>query len=307
MNLKWYEKAIVAIPKIVKVINIVTDTLITILRAVIISFAIPILCLALFVEQQRISHGISLFEENSMIASLGAWLLVLANLIFEIAINYIEQRAGWKLTPPAIFSIRSFMNKIAYWIGFSPTRGEQWKEKLQSPAHQWKSVLSLITKTILFLAIIGSLKDEFMNYKDVPWFEGLAKILFESDIETLGVILSGFLFAMAIVKISQELTHYITIRAVEFSYELEGIVNEVDPERIEEITQNIQNEQDRILEVYAEFIRVTPENVKHPVAMDSIIFDEFKYWDPKYKSYQNGSHNLEELEASLRRKIKARS
>src|SRR5687768_12328635 len=63
--------------KLLQAIEGSSEILFTLMRAVIVSFGVPIvLVLLLFVEQQRVAHGISLFEVNERLAQFGAWAMV---------------------------------------------------------------------------------------------------------------------------------------------------------------------------------------------------------------------------------------
>jgi hypothetical protein len=124
----------------------VGDILMTLTQTVIISLGVPlVLVLLLLVEQQRVVHGIMLFEADPVLAAFASWALVILNLVLEFMIHYIEHQAKYTVAASSRFSLRVWLQNARYFLGIDPN----WQSRPLSPAQRYKSILRLVTFTIL--------------------------------------------------------------------------------------------------------------------------------------------------------------
>jgi len=213
-ELTGLDALLVKIPAFVKVVQDMSDAIIVMVRMLII-FGIPVvLALALYVEAQRVFYGMKLFEVHDDLARIGAWFLVISNVLIELVIQYIYQREGYKPERRKKASLRLFFRRVGYWLGVG-----EWKPKEHSPARTFEEVLWLVTVGILLLAIGGSMTDALQQLQG-NWVQGFRSIATESTALEMVTWSSGFVFAVVVVKVSQALTSYVSVRAVEFGAEL---------------------------------------------------------------------------------------
>lgn len=191
---------------------IVGDWLMLGSQTVIVSFGVPlVLVLAVVVEQQRVKHGIELFEKDPALAALGSWVLVFINLVFEFQAHHIEHRAGYKTPEASEFSLRLVANRMVYIFGI----GKGWQERQQSPAKRYYSVGRIVTIAILTLALAGSMRDQIAMQDGKTWFDGAVSVLTDSSLEEMSIWAGGLLFAFAAVMSAQASSRYIATRVVE--------------------------------------------------------------------------------------------
>lgn len=178
-------------------------------------FVVIILCLVLFVEIQRVAHGIQLFEQSPKSAYTGAFVLVMMLLTLEFVIHYIESKSDYHQERKSDFSLRHFGQWFLYFIGYQDKdKGITWQARLKSPAQAIKSYSRLLTMTILALALGGSMSDALANVSG-NWMQGLQTILLESSLLEIVEWSGGLLFALALVVGAQRLTAYVAQRASE--------------------------------------------------------------------------------------------
>lgn len=201
----------------------VGDVLLTLAQTLIIAFGIPaVLVLLLIVEQQRVVHGIQLFETEASLAAFAAWALVILNLVLEFQIHYVEHQAGYTQSRDTQFSLKIWWRNMRYTLGL----GGDWKPRELSPAQRYRRILRLVTFSILALALAGSMKVVIAQTPGA-WYEALGAIFRESDLLTMFVWLGGLLFAGAAVLAAQGLSRYVAIRCVE----IVGQMNERQAQR----------------------------------------------------------------------------
>jgi hypothetical protein len=181
-------------------------------QTVIVSFGVPtVLVLAVIVEQQRVQHGIALFEQEPALAALGSWVLVVINLVFEFQAHHIENRAGYKMPDATQFSLRLLAANALYILGI----GSAWQARQQSPAKRYYEVGRIVTISILTLALAGSMKAQLISQNNKPWLEGVVSIITDSTLMEMSVWAGGLLFAFAAVTSAQASSRYIATRVVE--------------------------------------------------------------------------------------------
>lgn len=207
-----------SVTQLVNAMNYLGDMTVTLARNLIIMTVVPILLLALYVEQSRVQHGIELFEPDPRLAPLAGWMIVLANLLNELIIHYIYQVNNYHPPPPEKFTLRKFAMRVLQFIGINPYG--RWTPEVKGPAHRWESIRSMITFTILFLAMAGSLGTLFEDIDNIPWYQGLWHILTKSDFNSFILVISGLIYALAVVLVSQSLAMYVSRRAVQFAAEI---------------------------------------------------------------------------------------
>ena len=198
-------------PKLLETIIGIGETVLTFAQTVIVALGVPlVLVLLLIVEHQRVVHGIALFEADSSLASFAALALVLLNLVLEFQVHYVEHRAGYEQARAARWSLRLWARNMAYRLGM----GENWTAQQLSPAERYRRLLSLVTFSILALALAGSMRS-VIEATPGAWYEALIAIVRESDLLTMLTWLGGLLFAAAAVLSAQGLSRYVAIRCVE--------------------------------------------------------------------------------------------
>lgn len=173
-------------------------------------FVIVILVLVLFVEIQRVAHGILLFEQSENLAYLGAFVLVMMLLTLEFVTHYVETKNDYHEELQTDFSLRLLWQRLVYVSGFSG----DWQPRHKSPAQRIKSYSHLLTATILALAVAGSMSSAISGV-DGNWITGLQAIATQSTLAELVEWLGGLLFALALVVGAQRLTSYVAQRASE--------------------------------------------------------------------------------------------
>lgn len=204
-------------PRFLEFLIGVGEVLLTLSQTMIVAFGIPVtLVLVLIVEQQRVVHGIELFESALALASFAATALVLLNLSLEFLIHYIEQKAGYEAELNQRWSLRIWWENFKYRVGWA----EDWIAQELSPAQRFRSLQRLVTFTILALALAGSMKDVI---RDTPgaWHEALISIATDSDLLRMSTWLGGLLFAAAAVLAAQGLSRYVAIKCAEILNRME--------------------------------------------------------------------------------------
>lgn len=189
-------------------------------------FVIVILCLVLFVEIQRVAHGIQLFELSTELAYFGAFVVVMMLLTLEFVIHYVESKNGYHQERKSDFSLRLLWQWLFYFLGV----GDSWQARLKSPAQSIKSYSRLLTVTILALALGGSMKEAISKVQG-NWIQGLQTIALESSLLEIVEWSGGLLFALALVIGAQRLTAYVAQRASE------TLVNDSDTRSTEYATE----------------------------------------------------------------------
>ncbi len=190
----------------------VGETVLTLAQTIIVSFGVPlVLVLLMVVEQQRVTHGIALFETDPALAGIAASALVILNLVLEFAVHFIEHRAGYRATPVNRFSLRIAARGIAYLLGIG---GKRWQAVALSPAHRYKRLLRIVTASILALALAGSMRSVIASQPGA-WHVAIVAILRDSSLSLITTWVSGLLFATAAVLSAQGLSGYVAIRCAE--------------------------------------------------------------------------------------------
>lgn len=221
-------------PRFLESLTHIGDVILTLTQTIIISFGIPIvLFLLLIVEQQRVVGGIHLFEYDLTLASFAAWALVLLNLTLEFAVVYIEQNSGYQDERPLRFSLRLWRRQLAYTLGL----GESWQEQVGSPALRFRRLLTLITWTILALALAGSMEIVIAQTTGA-WYVAIAHIFLQSSLLDMLTWSGGLLFAAAAVFSVQGLTRYIAVRCVDILSRMESH-EEQDGNEMQESLENV--------------------------------------------------------------------
>jgi hypothetical protein len=225
-------------PKILQSIEGASAVLFTMTRAIIVSFGVPVvLFLFLIVEQQRVAHGIALFETNEALASFAGWALVILNLTVEFMIEYTESQHRYQSTKHSQFSLRILGGQLAYFFGLT----KHWQPLPLSPAHRYKRLLRMVTFTILILALAGSMRT-VITQSDAVWYRAIEDIVLRSDLNEMITWASGLLFAGAGVLAAQGLSRYIAVRCVEIIVNMNEVAtapSEVDAMREKAVVQFI--------------------------------------------------------------------
>lgn len=198
-------------PKFLTALLGIGDVLITATQTVLIAFGVPILLvMLLFVEQQRVDHGMALFEVTGSLAAFSATVLVLANLVFELLISWKENRAGYVEPSRHEFSFRIWASRLSYMLG----RSSEWQPRPKSPAQRFKAVLRIITFTILVLALAGSMRG-VIEQTNGNWSAAISYIITQSSLLQAVTWLGGLLFAVAAVLSAQALSQYVAQKVIE--------------------------------------------------------------------------------------------
>lgn len=218
-------------PKFLKALIGISDVLITLTQTVLIAFGIPaLLVMLLIVEQQRVDHGMSLFEVSGPLAAFSATVLVLANLVFELLIGWRENQAGYVEPPRHEFSFRLFAQRIGYLLGQS----SGWQPRPKSPAQRFKTVLRVITFTILALAVAGSMRS-VIESTNGSWADAIRFVLTQSSLLQAVTWLGGLLFAIAAVLSAQALSQYVAQKVIEIVAIMQSSADD-KPRQISEAT-----------------------------------------------------------------------
>jgi hypothetical protein len=198
-------------PKFLRALLGISDVFITAAQTVLIAFGVPaLLVMLMIVEQQRVNHGMSLFEIDAWLAGFGATVLVLANLVFELLIGWKEHQAGYTEPAKTQFSLRLLAQQIAYMTGHK----SDWQPRQKSPAQRFKAVLRIITFTILSLALAGSMRS-IIQETDGNWAEAIRYVVTRSTLLQMATWLGGLLFAFAAVLSAQALSAYVAGKVIE--------------------------------------------------------------------------------------------
>lgn len=183
-----------------------SDLLLSLVRTVLVTFGVPIaLVFIMFVEQDRIYHGILIFEKNNdFLVRLAACVLVILNGVLEFLIVYEYDKKGFSEPPHMRWSGRIMMRSMIYKIGFS-------EPKEMPPAHKYRMTLSIVTFTILALALMGSMKGVIGEYDGLAWHQALSKVLLDSSLSNFMTWVGGVLFAYTLVIAAQTLSNYLAV------------------------------------------------------------------------------------------------
>lgn len=209
-------------PRLLKFLNGIGEVILTLSQTLIVSVGVPVVLLLLMVvEQQRVTHGIGLFEVDPALAGFAATALVLLNLTLEFTIEHIEHKAGYTPPPDARFSLRTWWQSMAYMLGAGA-----WEPQALSPAQRYRKLLRLVTFSILALALAGSMRTVISSINGA-WYVALGRIVGESSLSEIATWIGGLLFAAAAVLSAQGLSRYVAIRCVEI---LAGMTHQTDAE-----------------------------------------------------------------------------
>jgi len=207
----WADKFMRWYPKLLEAIANAGNILITISQSLIVNIGVPlVLILLLIVEQQRVYHGIELFEANQGLAAFAATSLVVLNLVLEVIAYHVEYTKSYEAERGKRWSLRIAWKNFVYRIGW----GDDWQAQQLSPAQWAHSLLRIVTFTILALALAGSMR-VVIEQQTGAWYSALWAILTQSNLMDMMTWLGGLLFAAAAVFSAQGLSRYVAIRTVE--------------------------------------------------------------------------------------------
>jgi hypothetical protein len=208
----WY-------PKFIKALHGIGDVLSMLAQTISVAFGVPIvLGIVLYVEQQRVYYGISLFEVHGWIATLCAIALVASNLILEMLISWVEHQAGYKAPPRQKLSLHHIKQ---WWHYF---RGDDTTPRNHSPALRFKNVLRLVTWTILILALSGSMTDVIAKTEG-DWRTAISAVLIDSSLLEIVKWIGGFVFALTVVLVAQVFSQYIAEKVIVIASIMESQVD----------------------------------------------------------------------------------
>lgn len=217
-------------PRLFEAMRHVGDLMITAVQTFLIAFGIPLaLVMLLVVEQQRVYHGVELFESHSALAAFSAWALVILNLILELLISWVEHHAGYSEPVRFEFSLRLLARRVEYIFGFG--RGE-WAARGKSPAFRFRAVLRMVSISIVVLALTGSMRS-VIERTDGNWAAALLGIVTDSTLLEMLVWASGLLFTLTAVVGAQTLSQYVARKVIEVMALLNSNVDD-KPRRIAE-------------------------------------------------------------------------
>ena len=206
-NVDWNR----ALLGILDALVLIGDVLMLVSQTIIVALGVPlVLVLAVIVEQQRVWHGIELFEADTNLATLGSWVIVLINIVFEFQAHHIENKANFRQQEETEFSFRIVADQVLYVLGF----GSKWQARTKSPAQRYYRLGRIVTLSILVLALAGSMKGHLARQAG-PWYEGLSSIFTQSSLQDMITWVGGLLFAFAAVMSAQASSRYIAGRVVE--------------------------------------------------------------------------------------------
>lgn len=207
----WADRFMSWYPKLLETISNAGNILITFSQSVIVNIGVPlVLILLLIVEQQRVYHGIELFEASHELAAFAATSLVILNLVLEVIAYHVEYTKGYEAERGKRWSLRIAYRNFLYRIGW----GDDWQEQQLSPAQWAHSLLRIVTFTILALALAGSMR-MVIEQTTGAWYSALWAIVTQSNLLDMMTWLGGLLFAAAAVFSAQGLSRYVAIRTVE--------------------------------------------------------------------------------------------
>lgn len=211
----WIDRWNDIYPRFLEALVNIGDVLMTITQTIFVSIGVPVvLVLLLIVEHQRVLHGIALFEVDYNLASFAAFSLVILNLVLEFQVHHIEHREGYTQELGNRWSLRLWWKQQAYRLGI----GDEWQPQALSPAQRYRSLLRLVTFTILALALAGSMRT-VIEVQPGAWYQAIGSIITDSSLLDLTIWMGGLLFAAAAVLSAQGLSRYVAIRVVEISHQ----------------------------------------------------------------------------------------
>lgn len=212
---RWY-------PKFLRALHGIGDVSIMLAQTVLVGPGVLlVLLMLLIVEQQRVYHGVALFEVHAALAAFSASALVILNLSLELLISWVEHRANWIEPPKHEFSLRIWARRVAYLFGQSTN----WQARSKSPAIRFRVVLRIVTFSILTLALAGSMRSVIERTQG-NWTEALRLIITESTLLELATWLGGLLFAFAAVLSAQALSQYAARKAIEIGAILASAIDD---------------------------------------------------------------------------------
>lgn len=234
----WSERFSRQYPKLLKAIAGVSSVMFTMMKTILTTIGLPfVLLLVAIVEVYRVKHGIDLFEVDGTLAMAGAIMLVLFNLVVEFTVHHVEHKAGYIADRKQKWSLAIWWGNMRYRLGFG-NGDTDWQAQELSPAQGFRSILRLLTITILALALAGSMKPAIdgMSGEDAKaWHKAIGSILLESNLSDMTTWVGGFAFALTAVLGAQALTRYIAIQAVESEQQMEASLQTVDNPHADEI------------------------------------------------------------------------
>jgi len=194
------------------------DSLLALTQSTIIGLGVFMaLIFLLIVEIVRVQSGIRLFEHTQWLAAFAAFVLVFLNLSLEFMVHYIETRAGYSHQTGYKRSLRVMWTNALYFIGI----GDNWQPIPKSPAAPYRKMLAMVSWTIIFIALLGSMQDVILQQSEV-WYLALVAIATQSDLMTLITWLSGLAYTAAIVIGAQRVTGYVAARVSEINMDIIG-------------------------------------------------------------------------------------
>ena len=194
------------------------DVLLTTSQTLIVAFGVPlVLVLLLIVEHQRVLHGIELFEVDAGLASFAAAALVITNLVLEFTIHYVEQQHKYEQERSVKWSLHRWLERVRYTLGL----GKEWQAQEHSPAHRYRKLLSLVTFSILALALAGSMRS-VIEQQSGSWYRAMGAIITDSTLTEIMTWAGGLLFAGAAVLSAQGLSRYVAMRCAEIIQEMKS-------------------------------------------------------------------------------------
>ena len=216
-------------PRLLQMLISVGETILTFSQTVITALGVPVvLVLLLIVEHHRVVEGILLFDESPTFAGFAALALVLLNLVLEFQTHYIEHQAGYVEDRRQRWSLRLWLQNTLYRLG----AGKDWQPQQLSPAARYKSLLRLVTFTILALALVGSMRG-IIAQTPGAWYIALVTIVTESSLLLMLTWVGGLLFAAAAVLSAQGLSRYVAIRCVEILAQMEQTADDPHAEAVD--------------------------------------------------------------------------
>lgn len=190
--------------------------------------AIIVLFLMVYVEFQRISHGIALFENNLALQISAALAVVLPLIVVEFNIVEIEHETNYVTERKEKPSLRLWFNQFKYFVWGSA------EKEYYSPAIRYLNLAIMIRLAIVFLAFSGSMYNLFQEVSAESWYDGLLLIL-NSDLNTMLTLVNGVLFTAAIVWIASALSHQIA----ETAYKTRVMYQEIAKEQ--QLNETLKN------------------------------------------------------------------
>lgn len=217
---RWASAFYTSYPALLEGIIALGDVVQALIQTVIVSFGVLIiLAMLLVVEHHGVYDGLLWFMANQQqMAWLGAAALVLANLVIEFQIAYIEHGEGWKSPPRQQFSMRQVADRARYFLG----RGgdSRWKVRLLSPAQRFIALRVSISVAIFVLALAGRMKfaitEASMDGDEVIAFStGIDRLINQSSLADLVTWVGGTIFTLTALVAAQGITHYVAVRVIE--------------------------------------------------------------------------------------------